>query len=536
MGHMARLPWILLVALALLPALPQASAAAEGDEQWSDRFGLPGIEGWVGCAAEFQGSLIIAGVFQGVGGVEAHNIAGWDGSRWSPLGDGLTGPVLSLAVYDGELVAVGDFQYSGTRSVRGIARWNGAEWSPLGTGLWSRQWEVDVNALAVSGGLLYAGGTFDHAGEVEARHIAQWNGSAWSALGGGLNTSAYSLLAVGGSLYAGGYFDSAGGAPARRSLARFHGELFLGGHQDLHRESQFWSPPGVYRWDGVRWNSFAVVAREAQPPGPSDPPMIFAMKVFGDRLVVAGVFDSIDGVAAKGIAAWDGRRWAAMDVGLEHAWVWALEECEGSLYAAGTAAGTSIAQWNGSRWDRLPSVVNSPDAFACANHALYAGGYWDPKYAARGVARWDGQDWAWLGSGTDGTVSSLIVHDNGLYVGGEFKYAGGKSSRAIGRWDLLGDRRRLDALLTAEAGVPNPFSVSTSFAYQISSPGHVRVGVFDIRGRRIAVLEDAQRGAGTRKVTWDGHVEGGGQAPAGIYFIRVEVPGRNETHRVVRLR
>jgi flagellar hook assembly protein FlgD len=91
-------------------------------------------------------------------------------------------------------------------------------------------------------------------------------------------------------------------------------------------------------------------------------------------------------------------------------------------------------------------------------------------------------------------------------------------------------------LLSAESGIPNPFTISTSIAYRLTSVGHVKLSVFDLRGRRVAVLEDAQRAPGTNVVTWDGHVEGGRQAPAGLYFIRIELPGRIETRRVVRLR
>jgi hypothetical protein len=75
-----------------------------------------------------------------------------------------------------------------------------------------------VNALAVSGGTLYAGGGFTYAGETAANYIAQWNGSSWSTLGSGIGGTfypafpyVYALAVSGGTLYAGGQFTTAGG-------------------------------------------------------------------------------------------------------------------------------------------------------------------------------------------------------------------------------------------------------------------------------------------------------------------------------------
>jgi hypothetical protein len=63
---------------------------------------------------------------------------------------------------------------------------------------------------------LYAGGNFTTAGGVTVNYIAKWNGSAWSALGAGMNANV-SMIKVDSydnRIYAMGYFDVAGNIPA----------------------------------------------------------------------------------------------------------------------------------------------------------------------------------------------------------------------------------------------------------------------------------------------------------------------------------
>jgi hypothetical protein len=57
---------------------------------------------------------------------------------------------------------------------------------------------------------VYAGGDFTTAGGIGANSIAQWNGSSWSALGSGIEGQVYALAVSGGTLYAGGSFTMAG--------------------------------------------------------------------------------------------------------------------------------------------------------------------------------------------------------------------------------------------------------------------------------------------------------------------------------------
>ena len=61
-----------------------------------------------------------------------------------------------------DLYAGGYFATAGGVTVNSIAKWNGSSWSALGSGI-DTYWGY-VNALAVSGTDLYAGGPFHHGG------------------------------------------------------------------------------------------------------------------------------------------------------------------------------------------------------------------------------------------------------------------------------------------------------------------------------------------------------------------------------------
>jgi len=55
-----------------------------------------------------------------------------------------------------------------------IAKWDGTSWSALGTGMGEDIWSGDVNALAVSGDALFAGGEFTIAGSKVSGYFALW--------------------------------------------------------------------------------------------------------------------------------------------------------------------------------------------------------------------------------------------------------------------------------------------------------------------------------------------------------------------------
>jgi len=68
-----------------------------------------------------------------------------------------------------------------------------------------------VSAAVVDGsGNLHIGGHFTVAGDVVANHIAKWDGNSWSALGSGMDGWVEALAVSGSDLYAGGRFTNVG--------------------------------------------------------------------------------------------------------------------------------------------------------------------------------------------------------------------------------------------------------------------------------------------------------------------------------------
>jgi hypothetical protein len=77
------------------------------------------------------------------------------------------------------------------------------------------------DAVAVSGTNVYVGGVFtDAGGNPNADYIARWDGSAWHALGDGVNGTVNAIAVSGTDLYVGGWFTDAGGNPNADGIGR----------------------------------------------------------------------------------------------------------------------------------------------------------------------------------------------------------------------------------------------------------------------------------------------------------------------------
>jgi hypothetical protein len=126
-------------------------------------------------------SLYVAGIIDLAGGVPVRNIAKWNGTTWSDvgggLGSGVNDRVWTLSTFnDGSgpaLYAGGEFADAGGLPAANIARWNGSAWSPLGDGV---DGPVHTMAGLNTRSELYIGGWFSAAGSVSTPFLAKWVG------------------------------------------------------------------------------------------------------------------------------------------------------------------------------------------------------------------------------------------------------------------------------------------------------------------------------------------------------------------------
>ncbi len=93
-----------------------------------------------------------------------------------------------------------------------------------------------------------------------------------------------------------------------------------------------------------------------------------------------------------------------------------------------------------------------------------------------------------------------------------------------------GDDGPAPALALAPAW-PNPFNPVTHLAFTLPEAGPVRLSVYDVRGRRVAVIQDGHLSAGRHEIPW--HAESQG---SGVYFIRLQAQSGERFRKVLLLK
>ncbi len=387
---------------------PEAMPLSAADDMfWDAGFGDPpggnGTSGLVRAIMVHGSAIYVGGFFTSAGNITANNIAVWNGNTWQALNFGVGGVVTAIAYRQG--AALGSYSiYVGgyfdticgnancstiALQVNKIARWScnllTCDWQMVGFGL-----PTEVRALTVMNGDVYVGGAFTGvcasvacATGITVNNIAKWDGSNWSALGNGVGSAVYTLQNDDTNLYVGGAFLAiCGNAACNANNTRAN---------------------HIAKWNGAAWlaQGFGFDGN------------VMALAVIGANLYAGGAFTSacLDLTCSSTkrvnyIAWWNGSGWSALNNGLNDV-VYALSASGTNLYVGGDftlVCGTSACVLN-------TSVVNH-------------------------IAKWDGNMWSPLGSGTNNTVSAIGLSGSQVYIGGLFGIAGNKDSKYIGRWNI----------------------------------------------------------------------------------------------------
>ncbi len=217
------------------------------------------ITGSVSYMTVYRNELYITGRFDTAGNVSAHNLAKWDGRKWSSIGKDKNPAFNAMQEFNGVLYGAGYFNSIDNKPIKNIAKWNGNDWAEVGKGT-----DGNVRALTVFDDKLYACGDFTHAGDTTALGIANWNDRKWNSAGDGMNIgrigSVGSMVVYGNQLYAGGLYDSIGRIAVNNSIAKWNkktwgtlkmdgsdgwinamieykGDLYIAGHFDLSNKN-----------------------------------------------------------------------------------------------------------------------------------------------------------------------------------------------------------------------------------------------------------------------------------------------------------
>ncbi|MCD4690225.1 alpha amylase C-terminal domain-containing protein, partial [bacterium] len=82
----------------------------------------------------------------------------------------------------------------------------------------------------------------------------------------------------------------------------------------------------------------------------------------------------------------------------------------------------------------------------------------------------------------------------------------------------------------------NPMSAGTEIALTLPAPSRAVLAIYDVRGRRVTTVVDADLPAGTSSHAWHGRDDAGRELPSGVYFARLTADAGSTHRKLVLLR
>ena len=83
---------------------------------------------------------------------------------------------------------------------------------------------------------------------------------------------------------------------------------------------------------------------------------------------------------------------------------------------------------------------------------------------------------------------------------------------------------------------PNPFNPQTKITYDLARESRVLLEVYDLQGRRVRTLIDAQQGVGRHTENWNGVDDAGGKVASGLYMAKLTAGGVTQMMKMTLLK
>ena len=85
-----------------------------------------------------------------------------------------------------------------------------------------------------------------------------------------------------------------------------------------------------------------------------------------------------------------------------------------------------------------------------------------------------------------------------------------------------------------EQNYPNPFNPTTEIRFHLAEQAHVQIQIYNLLGKVVRTLYDAEVNAGSHRVTWDGADDSGRRLASGIYLYRMHSSSGRQTFTQTR--
>ncbi len=131
-----------------------------------------------------------------------------------------------------------------------------------------------------------------------------------------------------------------------------------------------------------------------------------------------------------------------------------------------------------------------------------------------------------------------ILYANTLYY---WRVRGIGNAGVVGEWSdvwnfMIGnttsvDENKIPTEFKLEQNYPNPFNPTTVISYQLPAPSNVKITVYDVLGKKIAMLVNSEKAAGRYQTSFSAS-----NLSAGLYFYTIQAGNFSATKKMILIK